>query len=317
MKKNELQIAFDLSALEDIVITEEKVKRNTKIIPQIKAIGPKTIDYDESGGGLTLRNLYNKDINNINSRILTAKEEQEYFEKIRNGDTKAREEFVKLNLKLVLSVANKYSSFSGNFTELDIIQEGNVGLLNAIAKYDPSKGNKFSTFAVWWIHQSIKRALEDKTRTVRVPNHRVQKINRINKFINNYKAAHSIEPDYETIAKELGETVQSIKKTMSFNNATISLNNNFTEEKDTELGDIISNGFDLEEEVVKKDELAKLSDCIKLLSNEEKEIINLKFYKNYKISQIERLLGIPRTKINKILENGLKKMRKELNVQIS
>lgn len=337
MKKNELQIAFDL---ESIIITEEEMRKNAKKISQqrneiSKVIQPKDIKIevakekveilkhkpiDISTGeesNLNLRNIYNKDISNVNAKILTAKEEKEYFEKIRNGDTKAKEEFVKLNLKLVLSVAKRYSSYSGNFTELDIIQEGNVGLLTAISKYEPEKGNKFSTYAVWWINQSIKRALEDKTRTVRIPNHRVQKINKINKFITKYKAEYGEEPTIEVIAENLGESVAIIRKTMLYNNGIISLNTNFTEEKDTELGDIISNGFNLEEEVVKKDQLMSLSNSIKLLSQEEKEIIDLKFYKNYKISQIERLLGIPRTKINKILEDSLQKMRSEFNVSIS
>lgn len=337
MKKNELQIAFDL---ESIIITEEEMRKNAKKISQqrneiSKVIQPKDIKIevekekveilknkpiDISTGeesNLNLRNIYNKDISNVNAKILTAKEEKEYFEKIRNGDTKAKEEFVKLNLKLVLSVAKRYSSYSGNFTELDIIQEGNVGLLTAISKYEPEKGNKFSTYAVWWINQSIKRALEDKTRTVRIPNHRIQKINKINKFITKYKAEYGEEPTIEVIAENLGESVAIIRKTMLYNNGIISLNTNFTEEKDTELGDIISNGFNLEEEVVKKDQLMSLSNSIKLLSQEEKEIIDLKFYKNYKISQIERLLGIPRTKINKILEDSLQKMRSEFNVSIS
>lgn len=349
MKKHKLQIAFDLDSL---FMTNEEVRNFIKPIPKpqneiakvvdikeietkvvstkkintieeekedflVKDLVSKEIEYNEDEGNLNLRNLYNKDISRVDSRLLTANEEKEYFERIHNGDTKAREEFAKLNLKLVLSVAKKYSSYSDNFTELDIIQEGNIGLLTAISKYEPDKGTKFSTYAVWWINQAIKRALEDKTRTVRVPNHRVQKINKINKFITNYKAEFNEEPTVEVIAEKLGESVAVVKKTMLYNNGIISLNTNFTEEKDTELGDIISNGFNLEDEVVKKDQLSSLSNCIKLLSKEEKEIIGLRFYKNYKISQIERLLGIPRTKINKILEDGLKKMRTELNVNVS
>lgn len=320
MKKNELQINLDLQSLNNIDIIEEEIKRNKKVEPKEKGINKndfKCDECDEFDKEIELKSLYRNDINNINSRLLTLEEELVYFEKIRKGDLKAKKEFINFNLKLVISVANKYTSYSNNFSDLDIIQEGNIGLLNAISKYDPSKGIKFSTYAVYWINQSIQRALEDKTRVIRMPNHRVQQINRINKFINLYKSEHNEDPTPEIISEELGYSVNSIKKALFYNNGILSLNINNTEDKDSELSEIISDGFNLEEEVLKNQQLKDLSKCLNLLSDEEKEIIMLRFYKNYKISQIQRMLELPRTRINKILECALKKMKKQLVNKVS
>lgn len=308
MKKENLQISFDLETLNKINITEKKLDKQSHFNDK-KLHEFNNANYSDETKDINSRNLYNKDINNINSRILTAEEEKEYFRKIHNGDLNAKEEFINFNLKLVISVANKYTSYASAFSDLDIIQEGNIGLMKAISKYDPSKGNKFSTYAVWWINQSIKRALEDKTNIIKVPNHRVQQLNRINKFINKYKALYNNDPTAEEIALAIGDTEESVKKALLYNNGVISLNNNYTDDRDTELGEIVSDGFNLESEVLKKEQLHCLKECLKKLSDEEKEIITLRFFNNYKISQIERLLGIPRTRINKILDTSLNKMK--------
>ena len=117
------------------------------------------------------------------------------------------------------------------------------------------------------------------------------------------------DPTAEEIALGIGDTEESVKKALLYNNGVISLNNNYTDDRDTELGEIVSDGFNLESEVLKKEQLHCLKECLKKLSDEEKEIITLRFFNNYKISQIERLLGIPRTRINKILDTSLNKMK--------
>lgn len=324
MKINKLQIGFDFDNVDfcKTIITPNISTINVAINTSSKKTEKKQVnvkedvDFDENVVSTNLRDLYNKDIRDVDNKLLTIEEEKEYFERISKGDKKAKDEFVKLNLRLVISIAKTYTSNTDSFSNLDIIQEGNIGLLKAVEKYNPSLGNKFSTFAVWWIHQAIKRSLEDKTRQIRIPNHRTQQINRINKFIQKYKNENYSEPSISTISQELNCSEKSIEKAMSYNIGMTSININFTEDKETELGDILSNGFNVEDHVINQEDKKTLYESIKLLDDTEKEIIILRYYNKYKISQIEKMLGISRNNINKTLKNALLKMKKSFKNKI-
>lgn len=259
----------------------------------------------------TNRDLYAKDLGTVNADTLTLEEEIEYFKKIHNGDQKAKEEFINKNLKLVVSVAKKYSSYTTSFSDLDIIQEGNLGLLKAVEKFDPTKGNKFSTCAVWWINQTIKRALEDKTRFVRIPNHRVQQINKINKFVESYKAEHHETPTIEEIASQLNCKTISVKKALDCNMNVTSMNVNYTSDKESELGEILTDGNTIEDVFVQREDYSNLYAGFNKLNDLEKQIITMHIINKHKISHIERMLNLKRSQINKTIETALSKMRKE------
>lgn len=264
----------------------------------------------------SMRDLYNMDIATIKTRKLTLDEEQEYIKKIRQGDLKAKKEFVELNLKLVISISKKYIVQSELFNNLDIIQEGNIGLLNAIEKYDLKRKNKFSTVAFFWINQSIKRALEEKTRTIRLPNYRIQLLNKINKFIEEYRSSFFEDPSDELIAETLGISIKKLQSIKNNNIIMIPLHNTCKDNPDLNLENIIDDGFDIHDNFEKNETYKLLKNSINLLSKDEQKIIYLKFYKEYTISKIEKEINISRSKINMLLENALHKMKNNLESSI-
>lgn len=299
-KKNEVE-TISIEELEDLDISNEL----EELVPT-----EEFVEY-------TNRTLYNNDLKNAQTRLLSSEEELDYIRKIRSGDKKAREEFITHNLPLVVHFSKKFSVYTSTFHDLDIIQEGNLGLLKAVDKFDPSKGVKFSTFACMWINQAINRAIEEKARIIKIPNQRVQQIQRIKKFINKYKIENGVEPSNQEIAKELGCKVLSIEKALRYDCKISSINYHNTDDKDVELADILTDGVTVEDTLVSKENLKMLKHGFEKLDEEEKEIIVYRFFKNYKISQLERMLNISRNDINKKIDNILYKMKQSFKTKIS
>jgi RNA polymerase primary sigma factor len=171
-------------------------------------------------------------------KLLTHEEEMDLGRRVRAGDKKAREKLIEKNLRLVVSVAKKYRGMGLPFG--DLIQEGNLGLMKAVEKFDPDRGYRFSTYATWWIRQAVQRAVADKGRTIRVPAHLGEKIRKMARVYNELAVELSRDPTDEEVAKRLGWDVDRVKDVKSAIPDATSLNRPLSSEEDSsELGDLI------------------------------------------------------------------------------
>jgi RNA polymerase primary sigma factor len=179
--------------------------------------------------------MYLKEIGKV--RLLTAAEEIQIAKRIENGDDLAKSELIEANLRLVVSVAKKYVSRGMVF--LDLIQEGNLGLIRAVDKYDYRKGFKFSTYATWWIRQAVTRAIADQARVIRIPVHMVENVNKYIRIHRRLTQKLGREPSSEEIAELLSVTPERVREIMKIAQDTISLDTPIGEDEDTHLGDFV------------------------------------------------------------------------------
>ena len=179
--------------------------------------------------------MYLKEIGRIN--LLTSDEEFEYARLAEEGDEFAKKMLAESNLRLVVSIAKRYVGRGMLF--LDLIQEGNIGLMKAVDKFDPSKGYKFSTYATWWIRQAITRAIADQARTIRIPVHMVETINKLARVQRQLTQELNREPTDEEIAKKVGLTVDKVREVYKISQDPVSLETPIGEEDDSHLGDFI------------------------------------------------------------------------------
>ena len=179
--------------------------------------------------------MYLKEIGRIN--LLTSDEEYEYAQRAVEGDEIAKKALAESNLRLVVSIAKRYVGRGMLF--LDLIQEGNIGLMKAVDKFDPTKGYKFSTYATWWIRQAITRAIADQARTIRVPVHMVETINKLARVQRQLTQELNREPTDDELAKKLGITVEKVREVYKISQDPVSLETPIGEEDDSHLGDFI------------------------------------------------------------------------------
>ncbi len=179
--------------------------------------------------------MYLKEIGRV--KLLTAQQEVSLAKRIERGDIRAKHELTEANLRLVVSIAKRYHTDGMSF--LDLIQEGNLGLIRAVEKFDYRKGHKFSTYATWWIRQAITRAIADKARTIRIPVHMVEKINKLIRVQRQLLQNMGREPLPEEIAAEMSMTDAEIREILRISQTTVSLETPIGEEEDSELGDFI------------------------------------------------------------------------------
>ena len=179
--------------------------------------------------------MYLKEIGRIN--LLTSDEEFEYAKRAVEGDEEAKKALAESNLRLVVSIAKRYVGRGMLF--LDLIPEGNIGLMKAVDKFDPTKGYKFSTYATWWIRQAITRAIADQARTIRVPVHMVETINKLARIQRQLTQELNREPTDEEIAKKLGISIDKVREVYKISQEPVSLETPIGEEDDSHLGDFI------------------------------------------------------------------------------
>src|SRR3954452_21796266 len=171
-------------------------------------------------------------------KLLTHEEEIDLSKRAKTGDKTARQRLIEKNLRLVISVAKKYRGMGLPFE--DLIQEGNIGLMKAVEKYDPDRGWRFSTYATWWVRQAVQRAVADKGRTIRVPVHMGEKIRKMARVYNELSAEHETEPTDEEVAERLGWTVEDVRDVKDAMPNASSLNRPLGSEEDgSELGELV------------------------------------------------------------------------------
>ncbi len=265
----------------------------------------------DPGGTMDATRLYLREIGQ--ARLLTAEEEIELARRIREGDERARARMIESNLRLVVKIARRY--LNRGLALLDLIEEGNLGLIRAVEKFDPDKGFRFSTYATWWIRQTIERALMNQTRTIRLPIHVIKEINVYLRAARQLSQELDHEPSAEEIARLLDKPVAEVERMLHFNERVTSVDvpqghdderprvDNIPDEHNDEPADI------LQAESVR----ANLEKWLDQLSDKQREVVVRRFglqgYQNATLEEVARELGVTRERVRQIQIDALRRLR--------
>jgi RNA polymerase primary sigma factor len=255
--------------------------------------------------------LFLKDVGKVD--LLTAAQEVELAKRIERGDHRAKQEMVEANLRLVVSIAKKYRNQGLPF--LDLIQEGTIGLVRAAEKFDHRKGFKFSTYATWWIRQAVARALADKGRTIRMPVHIVEKLNKIVRSERKLRAELGREPSATEIGVELDLDPDEVEQIRRSSQAPVSLEKPVGDEEESEFGHFLTDENEPQPDEVAETQLRKdaLSRVLGTLSTRERRVLELRYGLNGEhprtLDEVGRTFNVTRERIRQIENQCLKKLR--------
>jgi RNA polymerase primary sigma factor len=254
--------------------------------------------------------LYLRSIGRVS--LLTAEQEVILARRIERGDMLAKQQMIEANLRLVVSIAKSY--LGRGLTFLDLIQEGSMGLIRAVEKFDYRRGYKFSTYATWWIRQAVTRAIADKGRTIRIPVHMVEKLNKVVHVERQLVQQLGREPTPDEIATELETTVREVRDVLRMAQQPISLEKPIGEEEESELGDFVEDQtaespFELAAEHLRRENLRR---ALAALPEREREVIEMRFglsgERPYTLEEVGRAFNVTRERIRQIENHTLKKL---------
>ena len=255
--------------------------------------------------------MYLKEIGQV--KLLSAEEEIELAQKVSEGDKAAKDKLTEANLRLVVSIAKKYSGRGLHI--LDLIQEGNTGLIRAVDKFDYTKGNKFSTYATWWIRQAITRAIADQARTIRVPVHMVEVINKATRCNRKLVQELGREPTLEEIAAELNLPIEKIIEANRTAADTLSLDTPVGDEEDTTIGSFVEDDNTLgPADATSNTLLAEaLSEILGTLTEREADVLRMRFGmydgRTHTLEEVGQIFGVTRERIRQIENKAIRKLR--------
>ena len=316
------QLDFDVEKVDKLYDTLESL--NIDIVDDIDLSDLEGKDFDSehdeddesllSVDGINIDDpvkVYLKEIGRV--PLLTPEEEVELAERMAKGDPAARKRLSEANLRLVVSIAKRYVGRGMQF--LDLIQEGNLGLIKAVEKFDHTKGFKFSTYATWWIRQAITRAIADQARTIRIPVHMVETINKVKKVSSQLLHKNGHDPSAEEIAEELDMPIDKVREIMRVAQEPVSLETPIGEEGDSHLGDFIEDSdapapADAASHTLLKEQL---EDVLSTLTPREKKVLELRFGledgRNRTLEEVGKEFNVTRERIRQIEAKALRKLR--------
>ena len=334
-KKHVLEKQEILEQLKDVEYTEEELDEivnrleksgvdvlepmpeddeiDAEILESAEEVDMETVDLSvpEGVGIEDPVRMYLKEIGKV--PLLTAEEEIELAKRMEAGDEEAKKKLAEANLRLVVSIAKRYVGRGMLF--LDLIQEGNLGLLKAVEKFDYRKGYKFSTYATWWIRQAITRAIADQARTIRIPVHMVETINKLIRVSRQLLQELGREPTSEEIAEEMNMPVERVREILKISQEPVSLETPIGEEEDSHLGDFIQD----ENVAVPADEAAaallreQLQEVLGTLTEREQKVLRLRFGlddgRTRTLEEVGKEFNVTRERIRQIEAKALRKLR--------
>lgn len=255
--------------------------------------------------------MYLKEIGKIS--LLSLNEELDLSKRATNGDDEAKNILAEANLRLVVSIAKRY--VGRNLSLLDLIQEGNIGLMKAVDKFDASKGFKFSTYATWWIRQAITRAIADQAKTIRVPVHMVETINKLKRIQRQVTLELNREPSEEELAEKMGMPVEKIREIFKISQDPLSLETPIGEEEDSRLGDFLADPDNMGPEDFAINQVLKddISLVLKTLTEREEAVLKLRFGlvdgTSRTLEEVGNIFNVTRERIRQIEAKALRKLR--------
>lgn len=305
-KKIEIRMEEDDDKLDDDDDLDDDVDSEDEIdLSKIDLSVPEGIGVDDPV------RMYLKEIGQI--PLLTAEQEVEYAKRMEEGNEVAKRRLAEANLRLVVSIAKRYVGRGMQF--LDLIQEGNLGLIKAVEKFDYRKGYKFSTYATWWIRQAITRAIADQARTIRIPVHMVETINKVKKVQSQLLHQNGHEPSADEIAAEIDMPVDKVREIMRVAQEPVSLETPIGEEEDSHLGDFIPDNdapapADAASHTMLREQL---SDVLSTLTPREAKVLKLRFGledgRSRTLEEVGKEFNVTRERIRQIEAKALRKLR--------
>lgn len=313
-------IEFDVNEIDKLYdILEEnsiEVVENLDVADDVEeeSVEVSNLEISLSAEGISIDDpvkVYLKEIGRV--PLLSADEEVELAIRMEEGDENAKKRLAEANLRLVVSIAKRYVGRGMHF--LDLIQEGNLGLIKAVEKFDYTKGFKFSTYATWWIRQAITRAIADQARTIRIPVHMVETINKVKKTSSQLLHKNGHEPSPEEIAQELDMTVDKVREIMRISQEPVSLETPIGEEEDSHLGDFIPDDdapapAEAASHILLREQL---SEVLATLTEREEKVLRLRFGledgRSRTLEEVGKEFNVTRERIRQIEAKALRKLR--------
>ena len=317
--KKTIDLDLDSNALDELynVLTENHIEVKAEDEDEGSSIDIKddiTDNIPDESKDMSVNDnvrMYLKEIGKLS--LLSLDEETEISERIANGDEEAKNRLAESNLRLVVSIAKRYVGRGMLF--LDLIQEGNIGLMKAVEKFDANKGYKFSTYATWWIRQAITRAIADQARTIRVPVHMVETINKLSRFQRQLTLELNREPTDEELAEKMGMSPEKVREVIKIAQDPVSLETPIGEEEDSHLGDFVPDESNMSPEDFTIHEMLKeeISDVLLTLTEREEQVLRLRFGlddgSSKTLEEVGQMFGVTRERIRQIEAKALRKLR--------
>ena len=305
------ELDLDAAQLDDFYHVLEELQIDVVAAPGEVEVEEEAVKVEAREISTDSLQLFLKDIGKVD--LLTAAQEVELAKRIERGDHLAKQEMIEANLRLVVSIAKRYRNQGLPF--LDLIQEGTIGLVRAAEKFDYRKGFKFSTYATWWIRQAVARALADKARTIRMPVHVVEKLNKIVRTERKLRAELCREPTPHEIAMDLDLPIEEVEQIMRSSQTPVSLEKPVGDEEESEFGHFITDENaqlpdEVADEAMRKEQLRRI---LSTLSHRERRVLELRYGLDGEhprtLDEVGRTFNVTRERIRQIENQSLKKLR--------